>query len=238
MKGQSQAVTAVLVTSIILGSVIAAYSWGTPLLEKRQNQGDIQQVEQSALSTYETIVSVSNGGSGTTEEVKLDLPESPNYADATGENEEERSLENFDIRVYEERDFIEIQIDSPSSPYPLDTWTLIRGKSMQNLTFGAGSYALSGQDLPGIVAVRPVGGPNNNIITYRIEFRNMLTETSTGESLNRIDLEVQGQDRATGETTIVFSNQGTEQDIGEDAVKIGTDEELSRERTIVEVDLR
>lgn len=224
MKGQTQAVTATLVTTVIIGSVATAYVWGVPLLEKRQGQADLQNVEESALSTYDTLVSVSNGGSGTTEKVTLSPPN-------TDSNE-------FNINVDEERDYIEITTGASNPPYPLDTWTLIRGKSLQNLTVGAGSYALSGQDLPGVVAVRPAGGPSGSIIAYRIEFRNMLTETSTGESLRRIDLEVQGQDRATGETTLVFSNQGTEQDIGEDSVKIGTSEELSRQRTIVEVDVR
>lgn len=224
MKGQTQAVTATLVTTVIIGSVATAYVWGVPLLEKRQGQADLQKVEESALSTYDTIVSVSNGGSGTTEEVTLSPPSS--------------SSSDFQIKVNEKNDYIEITTGASNPPYPLDTWTLIRGKSLQNLTVGAGSYALSGQDLPGVVAVRPAGGAGSSIVAYRIEFRNMLTQTSTGESLNRIDLEAQGQDRATGQTTIVFSNQGTEQDTGNDAVKIGTDEELSRERTMVEVDLR
>ena len=224
MKGQTQAVTAILVTSVIVGSVATAYVWGVPLLEKRQSQSDLNNVEDKILTTYDTIVSVSNGGSGTTQEVNLEPPNSES--------------ETFRIRVDEKQDFIEITSGSSGTNYPMDTWTLLRGKSPQNLSFSAGSYALSGVDLPGVVAVRPAGGPSGALVSYRIEFRNMLTETSTGESLGKIDLEVQGQDRANGETTLVFSNQGTEQDIGEDAVKIGTNEELSRKRTVVEVDLR
>lgn len=225
MKGQTQAVTATLVTTVIIGSVATAYIWGVPLLEKRQSQANLQSTEETVIGAYDTIVSVSNGGSGTAEEVTLSPPSSD-------------SNSNFQIKVDEEKDYIDVTTGAQNPPYPLDTWTLIRGKSLQNLTVGAGSYGIAGQDLPGVVAVRPAGGAGASIVTYRIEFRNMLVETSTGESLRRIDLESQGETRATGETTLVFSNQGTEQDAGNDKVRVDKDEELSRERTIVEVDLR
>lgn len=224
MKGQTQAVTATLITTVIIGSVATAYIWGVPLLEKRQSQADLQNVEENILTTYDTVVSVSNGGSGTTEQVTLSPPDTQSS--------------NFQIEVDEQNDYIEITTGASNTPYPLDTWTLIRGKRLQNLTFGSGDYALTGEDQPGVVGVRPAGGPGAAVIAYRIEFRNMLTETASGDELRKIDLQAQGQDRANGETTVVFTNQGTEQDTGDDAVTISSDEVYSRERTVVQVDLR
>lgn len=225
MKGQTQAVTATLVTTVIIGSVATAYVWGVPLLDKRQSQTDLQNVEQDAINTYETVVSVSNGGSGTAEEVSLSPPSSD-------------GSDNYRITVDEANDYIEISTSASNPPYPLDTWTLIRGRSLQNLTFGDGDYGIAGRDLPGVVGVRPVGASQGSIVSYRVEFRNMETQTSTGDRLNKIDLQVQGQSRATGETTLVFSNQGTEQDTGEDAIRISDDEIKDRQRSVVQVEIR
>ncbi|MFB6144713.1 MAG: hypothetical protein ABEJ98_05370 [Candidatus Nanohaloarchaea archaeon] len=224
MKGQTQAVTATLITTVIVGSVATAYVWGVPLLEKQQSQANLQNVEQKVLSVYETVTSVSNSGTGTAEKVTVKPPSG--------------DTDSFQVSVNERKDYIEITTNSQNPPYPLDTWTLIKGKSLQNLTFGAGNYALSGSDLPGVVGVRPVGGPGAAVIAYRIEFRNMLSETATGRKLTKIDLEARGKKRSTGETTLVFSNQGIEKDTGSDAVEIGTGEELDRSRTVISVDLR
>ena len=224
MKGQTQAVTATLVTTVIIGSVATAYVWGVPLLEKRQSQTDLQSVEEDAINIYETIESVSNGGSGTAEEVSLSPP-----GDSSGE---------YRVLVDPSNNYVEITTSASNPPYPLETWTLVRGRSLQNITFGDGDYGISGQDEPGVVGVRPVGASEGSLITYRTEFRNMETQVSTGDRLNKIDLQVQGQRQATGETTLVFSNQGTEFDTGEDQLKLSTNETMDRERSVVEVEIR
>ena len=50
MKGQTQAVTAVMITGVVIGAVASAYVWGVPLVEKRQSQADLQQIESKAVS--------------------------------------------------------------------------------------------------------------------------------------------------------------------------------------------
>lgn len=221
MKGQTQAVTAVLITSVVVGSVATAYVWGTPLLEKRQGQADLAEMERGVFTLYERINDVSQSGAGTTERVEIGS-----------------SGSSMDLRINEEQDYIEITTNAQQPPYPLDTWTLVRGRSMQNLTFGTGDYGIQGEDQPGVVGVRPVGGAGNTVLTYRIEFRNLYVETPTGARLSKVDLQAEGRSRTTESATILISNEGTQLDAGSDQVTLSNGESLDRSRTVVTLDIR
>lgn len=218
MKGQAPAVTAVLITSVIVGSVATAYVWGTPIIEKRQSQVELNKVGDKAENLYTKILSVKDGGTAI---VELD-----------SENNQ------LEIEINEEKDYIDISTTSNNPPYPVGTWTLVNGKNLQNLSIGSGSYAIKGQDQSGVVAVKPVGSPGSSLVTYRIEFRNMLADKPSGNRLERIDLNVEGQDRATGTSTLVLTNDGTELDSGEDRVRISGGELMDRQRTVINVKIR
>ena len=221
MKGQTPAITAVLITTVIVGSVATAYVWGTPLLEKRQGKADLQRVETDALSLHSKILQVAESGQGTTEKVKIE----------GGNN-------GVQIRLNEDQDYIEITTEGEQPPYPLDSWTLIKGKTLQNLSFGTGSYGIKGDDLPGVIAVRPAGGAGSFVTSYRIEFRNLLAETPTGQRLQKIDLVTEGRSRTTDSATLLISNQGTDLDSGNNRVTLSTGEKMERTRTVVEIDMR
>ncbi len=157
----------------------------------------------------------------------------------------DREGENVELNINEEKDFIELTAKTRRSPYPLDTWTLLEGKNRQNLTFGSGSFGLKGTDLPGVIGVKPVGGPDSAIVKFRIDFRNLKIPSdsvSNYESfkpkLNRIDLETTGRSEASSDSTLLISHQGVEEDRGKDRVEVDTGEKLSRDRTVVEVDIR
>lgn len=221
MKGQTPAVTAVLITSVIVGSVATAYIWGTPLLEKRQGQADLQQVENNVIQLHDKIMQVSNSGSGTTEQIEFS------------------SQSDTELRIDGEENYIDITTQAMQSPYPRDSWTLIEGKSLQNLSFSeTGDYGIQAEDTPGVVAVRPTGPTENTVLRYRIEFRNILADTPTGERLQKIDIEPRGQTRTVEDATLLISNQGTEADAGNDRVEVSSGENLERTRTLVEVDIR
>lgn len=227
-KGQTPAVTAVLITSVIVGSVATAYVWGAPLLEKQQAEADLESTKNDALEIRSSIVQIAESGGQDRIELELD-----------------RQGENVELNVNEEKDFIEITANTQRSPYPLDTWTLLEGKSFQNLTFGSGSFGLKGTDLPGVVGVRPVGGPDSSIVTFRIEFRNLKVPSdsvnnyeSLKPKLTKIDLETAGRQEASSDSTLIISRQGTEEDRGDDRVEVDTGETLSRDRTVVDVDIR
>lgn len=221
MKGQTQAVTAVLITSVVVGSVATAYVWGTPILEKRQSKADLSNVESQAFNLYSKVLEVSRSGSGTTEKITFS-------GDA----------KQFKVHVNAQKDYIDITSSAKNPPYPIDTWSLIKGKNMQNLTFSTGEYALEGEDQPGVVAVKPAGGPGESVVVYRVEFRNMYVETPTGAKLKKIDIQSQGRYRSSGETTLLISNEGTELDAGKNQVSLSNGRRLERTRTVVNVDIR
>lgn len=217
--GQTQAVTAIIITGITLAAVSATYVWGTPILEKRQSQQQLVQTEQQVQQFYNSVNSISNSGEGTTERVTLDFSS------------------GVDIYANETGNYVEFSKQASSSPYARGTWFLLEGERLQGLSIGEGTYGQNGQDRPGVVAVKAEGS-NNVVLNYRVEFRNLYVDSSSGEMLRQVDLQVQGGDQATGATDVVISNQGTETDTGIDAVETETGETLTRERTVISLEFR
>jgi hypothetical protein len=217
--GQTQAVTAIIITGITLAAVSATYVWGTPILEKRQSQQQLVQTEQQVSQLYESMNSISNSGEGTTDRLTLDLSSGANiYANETG-------------------NYIEVSRQAESSPYARGTWFLLEGERLQGLSIGEGTYGQKGQDSPGVIAVKAEGS-DGVVLRYRVEFRNLYVDSSSGSMLEQVDLQVQGGNQATGETDVILSNQGTETDTGTDAVETETGETLTRERTVISVEFR
>lgn len=211
MKGQTQAVTAVMLTGVIVGAVGTVYVWGTPILEKRQSQTQVGQVEQGAVDLHQEITNVADSGSGVTSTVSLDI---------TGQ-----------IRINEANDYIQLTTQADESPYPGWTWTLISGQSIQNTSIGAGDYAIRGTNQPGIIAVQSSGGEGSSEISYRVEFRNLYSSEAE-TPLSKIDLQAADDTRAAGETDVVLTNRGTEIDRD---MELSTGETMDRRRTVVEV---
>jgi len=189
MKGQTQAVTAVLITGIVMGGVGSAYFWGVPMLEKREIEQEITSTEDDVLNLRDQIVSVSREGEGASTTVTVD-------ADSI-------SLEPND-------EYIQVNNELDQSAEQGFTWSLLEGSSTQNISVGAGDYGIQGEELPGVVAYQSIAGEGSSEINYRVEFRN-LCSTNTGE-LSKIDLVPSGQDRASGEVQIQVSNQGEQVD--------------------------
>jgi hypothetical protein len=223
MKGQAQAVTAVLITSVVIGAIATSYTWGVPLLEKQQNQANLERTQQNVLNLYDSIIEVSESGQGTT---------------ARAEVTDGISGSDMNFRVNEQKNYIEIRTNAENPPYPMDTWTLIRGNSLQNLSAGSGAYARSGDNLPGAVIVRPVGAPDRSLITYRVEFRNILSETPSGRQLSKINISAEGQTQSSGDTTMFISNQGTDWERGNEGVELPNGEIVPRENTQITIGFR
>lgn len=187
MKGQTQAVTAVMITGIVMGGIGTAYLWGVPMLEKRQVEQDVTSTEEDVLNLRDEIESVSQRGSGASSSVTID-------ADT--------------ITVDNEDEYIQITNQLDQSAEQGFTWSLLDGEGYQNLSWTTGATAIEGEDTPGVVAFQSVAGEGSSEITYRVEFRNMCSE-STGE-VSKVDLEADGQTRASGSTTITLTNDGEE----------------------------
>ncbi len=214
MKGQTQALTAVMITTVTIGAIATAYVWGTPLLEKQQSQAQLQEVERSVINLKDDILSISNSGEGTTTEVEIDV-------------------DSGRVEVNPEENYIDITTNTRRPPYPPGRWTLIEGERLQNLSIGEGSYALKESDLPGVVAVRAASGTGDTVITYRVEFRNMYTETPAGPELELVDLQTIGAETATDTVRVLISNDGERKD----SIDVNG-ENLQRTSTEIEIDLR
>mgnify|MGYP006914273335 CR=1 FL=1 len=212
VKGQTQAVTAVMITGILIGTVAAVYVWGTPLLEKRQSQAELNQVENDVVSLGNSIESVANSGSGAASESNIRISEGEVFVNETG-------------------NYIEVTSFSQNPPYPTEAWRIIDGSNLQGLTIGAGDYGIQGQDTPGVVAARATQGGTESQIRYRIEFRNLFD--SGDDEMSYIDINSAGSPRITGETSLSVSNQGIERD--EFALETG--ENVDREKTELRVTL-
>lgn len=226
MKGQVTAVTAILVTGLTIGAVASVYVWGSPVLEKRESTAAVDNIESQINGLYDEIINIRDDGEGTSTPYDFSL----NDADVES------------IAVNEERDYINVTLASDQqSPYPSGRWSFIRGETLQNISIeeGAdtGAYALADDDLPGVVMVQSTGGASS-LITYRIEFRNMYTETPSGPVLRKVDLQAEGGTRASGDSTIRLTNNGVSVDDGAEALTLPSGEEINRERTVISIDLR
>lgn len=214
MKAQTQALSAVLITTVTIGTIASAYVWGTPLLEKRQGDAELDSVERNVADLKLTIDSVARGGAGSSESISVTAP-------------------NGDIEISPDNDTVDISTTSDDPRYP-QSWVLIDGENMQNLTIGTGSYGIIGEDQPGVIAVRSFGSGQNSIITYRIEYRNMYTDEFDNIEMEKINLDVRGRESATEEADIQVTNEGREQD----TVTIYTGQEIQRTKTNIILDIQ
>lgn len=188
MKGQTQAVTAVMLTGIVMGGIGTAYLWGVPMLEKREVEQQITDTEEDVITLKDKIKDLSDKGSGATSSVKID-------ADSLTLNTED--------------EYIQVTKQLDQSAEQGFTWSLLKGESFQNLSIGAGDYGIEGDDLSGVVAYQTVAGDSTSEITYRVEFRNLCSE-NTGE-LTKVDLKTEGQTRGSGKTTVDLTNNGEQE---------------------------
>lgn len=215
MKAQTQALTAILITSVTVGAVATAFVWGQPLLEKRQSKAKLDSLERDVSKLRDEIAAVAEGGSGTSSEIRI-------------------GLDDGRVTVVPEQDYIDIQTQAQRAPYPAGSWKIIEGESPQNLTVGSGSYGIKGEDLPGVVAVKVAAGAGSNVVNYRVEFRNLKVEAPSGTRLEKVDLTSIGGKSSAGETTLQITNEGQESD----TVRAETGEKFDRQLTQVSVDIR
>lgn len=215
-----------MLAGVMAVSVASVYVWGVPLLEKRQSQANVDTFEQSAVGVYNTIVDVRDGGQGETGSATVSF--------------QNIGAQVRSVEINETLDYIDVEIEATSDiPYPANIWSPVSGRSMQNVSVFSGDYAQGSRDQPGVVIAKPAG-TSSQVVTYRIEFRNLLRETASaqGKILERVDLVATGATESAGPTTLRFSNQGTEMDTGNDAVVTSDGQRYERRRTVIRVVMR
>jgi hypothetical protein len=211
--GQVQAVSAVLITSVVIGAIGTVYVWGVPMLNKQQSQSDVSSFESNVDDLYEGIVSVAESSPGSTDEIQIEADQifvntSANYVDVNKDFEDPVGIPPFFNRY--------------------------RGESIMNTTRGAGSSAIMGEDNPGVIFNRADEATGTSA-TYRIDFRNLCSPG--GEEMSLIDLRVDGGSRSVDTSSVTVSNEGTQTD---DNILLGMPEcegNYERKRTIVNLEV-
>ncbi len=61
-KGQQQAVSAVLITGILIGVVASVYYWGVPIIQKSQDRYTLEKSEEFMAKLNERITEIANNG--------------------------------------------------------------------------------------------------------------------------------------------------------------------------------
>lgn len=214
MQGQTQAVTAVMMTGIIVAGVVSVYVWGVPLVEKRQERAELESLESTIFEVENAIDRVSSNGKGFSNDIELEI-------------------ENGDIKINSSADYIDIEAVAPEINYPLQ-WKLLRGENKQGLSIGSGDYAVKGEHEAGVVAVKRIS-ETGSLVKYRIEYRNMNTSTATGYELRKVDLKASGALDAGGKSTLRLTNKGEARD---EDFELSSGARIDRHRKIVEVELR
>ncbi len=71
-KGQQQAVSAVLITGILIGVVASVYFWGVPIIQKSQERHTLQTAEDLMVGMNSKIKTIAN--SGGKDSIAIDVP--------------------------------------------------------------------------------------------------------------------------------------------------------------------
>jgi hypothetical protein len=87
MRGQTQAMSVIIITGIIISLVSAAYIWGKPLIEKRSTVAEFSSIESFIIDLNDNIVEIANNGEGrATLEIPFGVLKLIPYDDADPDN--------------------------------------------------------------------------------------------------------------------------------------------------------
>ncbi|MCX6814235.1 MAG: hypothetical protein NTY20_01080 [Candidatus Aenigmarchaeota archaeon] len=184
-KAQTEVITIVLISGIVIGLVGVAYMWGMPLISKRTAVTDFLSAEDFAVKLNDKIVDISNSGSG---EATLTIPKGLirviNYDPADLRNPQKNSM------------VLEIVVSQP----------LILQNSVVLKTNVLGENATYGEAEPRIINLSSQSyGPDYKLI-FTIHFRELDTRN---EPLKGYLIALQ-QGTITGTSQVVLSYAGTE----------------------------
>ncbi|WEL19833.1 hypothetical protein [Candidatus Nanohalococcus occultus] len=210
MKAQTQALTTVLITTVVIGAAASTYIWGQPIIDKQESQSDIDGLERQVTEIHSLVDDVSRSGSNHRSNMEI-------------------SLTQGSLEVNDEGNYIQVTAPAENSPYA-PGWTLIEGNARQNVSIWGGDFA-SEESSPGVIAVKTTESRASDTIEYRIEFRNR----RTGEGLERVELSPVGRTTGTGDFTLSLTNRGRSID---SSYEISTGETFQLTKTVVEVDIQ
>lgn len=189
MKGQTQIISFVLATTIVVTSVAAAFTWGTPLLEERTSNLEADNLENDVKELKESIDMVARSGEGASRVVDMDV----------GDGE---------IKLEPDKNKISIFFPT-SDPVYGDDFVLLDGENATRTSIsGENTYPVKGEDNKGILAVR--GG--QSVLEYVIEYRTVIDRTGV-TTAEKVNLTKGFTTISTGQTRVRVENIGSGQPV-------------------------
>lgn len=191
-KGQSQIVSAVLITGILTMAVAVAYLWGVPLLQKSRDRSMIE----STVSNLKELNSMIEKS-----------------ADRDVKNNLKFPLNDGTMKLNTSGNTITYQVYTKNAYVNTKNWTVINGESaigVEEITNRSGAGRL-GRDNYGVFIARAEKLGNEYLTTFKLVYRELIESGS--DRGYRIDLTKgrRGKNETSGGTaTIVVSNIGSE----------------------------
>ncbi len=159
LRGQTEAVSIVLLSGIVISLVGAAYFWGMPLIDKRAASTDFTSANNLMTDINKKILSLANAGGGTTE---IELSKAVTLVPAGAADTNNNSL----IMTY--------GVNQPIIYPGAEGGTIYLGAT----DFGDASEGIGvfGQSSPGIITVKQNKTTEGSYILYsRLRYRQLRT---------------------------------------------------------------
>ena len=187
-KAQTEVMSIVLITGVILSLVSAAYFWGVPLIDKRTSVSSFTVAEQFVKDLDGRVVALANAGSGT---FSLDVPQGSVIAVSEGASGPNN---NSILLRYES-----------GQPLALNATTVyLGGGSFKDVGSEVGAF---GQAKPGVITLSSAGFAGSYVNTVRLRYRELDTDTAPGKGY-KIALAA-GKATGTGTVRVGFSKTET-----------------------------
>ena len=182
-KGQQEALSAVLISGILIGVVGSVYFWGVPLIQKNKDISLLESSEAFMRQLDEKIRSVANNGGR--DSIVISVP----------------GIVSFDGET------IRLTIETQGTIYATDAEIPLGRNSASTLTQSGGAlYGSWGVDDPVLFNVKSIKMGEND---YRNEYTLTYIELRNSKSLRDFRIDLTGSGASGGQDkTIIIESQG------------------------------
>jgi hypothetical protein len=194
--GQTEAVSLVIISGIVITLVGAAYFWGMPLIDKRSANTAFDSARSEITDISKKIVSLANAGGGRTE---VQLSKALTLIPAEASSTDNNTL----ILTY--------GVNQPMLYPGAEGAVVYIGATLGDLSQDVGTF---GQSSPGIITVRQnTTSTGSYLLTTRLKFRYLATSGATQKHyIIKLcsDTDSGCTQRITGTSSATFIFKGTE----------------------------
>ncbi|MBI3190994.1 hypothetical protein HYZ41_04810 [archaeon] len=206
MRGQTEAVSIIMISGILIGVVGSVYFWGLPLIQKNKDVAVLENSEDFIRNLNTKIKFIANNGGR--DQIDVNIPASVKFDTTTG--------------------LVELVVPTDSTIYATDAEIPIAKNSVCSSDTGEFSVAD-----PETICVKSVKLSSSNYkTTYTLKYISLINNLSAASTYRvfKISLEsTSSSGRGVGgeHSTIIFENKGTTSTIEDTKTIIKTKIEMS-----------